>query len=105
MQPVGATAVVQVADINKDTFTHNYQSAMSFLVLDFTYLEGRDGELLVKELATVDFHSNRVSSYLFKRPYAWEEVPMFNARMNQLLTTGVIGLMVIYSELETVLHR
>ena len=31
-------------------------------------------------MAAVDFHSNRFTSYLFKRPYGWEEVPMFNAR-------------------------
>jgi len=48
-------------------------------VIDLTYLEGRDGQLLVKELAAVDSHSNRVSSYVFKTPYSWEEVPMFNA--------------------------
>jgi hypothetical protein len=55
---------------------------MSLSVIDFTYLEGRDGDTVVKELAAVDSHSNRVSSYVFKRPYGWEEIPMFNARMN-----------------------
>ena len=45
---------------------------MSLLVIDFTYLEGKDGELMVKELATVESHNNRVSSYVFKRPYSWE---------------------------------
>ena len=44
---------------------------MSLLVTDFTYLEGRDGELLVKELATVDSNRNRMSSYIFKKPYEW----------------------------------
>ena len=68
---------------------------MSLLVINFTYLEGRDGELLVKELAAVDSHRNRVSSYIFKKPYGWEEVPMFNARINELLATGVIGMMVM----------
>jgi hypothetical protein len=33
---------------------------MPFLVIDFTFLEGRDGELVIKELAAVDYHSNRV---------------------------------------------
>ena len=80
---------------------------MSLLVIDFTYLEGRDGELLVKELATVDSHRNRVSSYIFKKPYGWEEVPMFNARINEAIDHGCNWNDgdVLYSELETVLHR
>ena len=44
--------------------SHDYQSAMSLLVIYFTFFEGRDGELVVKELAVVDSHSNRVSSCL-----------------------------------------
>ena len=84
LRPVGATAeVVQIADINKGKFTHDYQSAISLLVIDFMFLEGRDGELVLKELAVVDSHSNRVSSYVFKRPYSWEEVPAFNARIKR----------------------
>ena len=51
---------------------------MSLLVSVFTYLEGRDGDTMVKELAAVDFQSNRFSSYVFKRPYGWEDIPMFN---------------------------
>jgi hypothetical protein len=80
---------------------------MSLLVTDFTYLDRRDGELVVKELAAVDSHSKRVSSCVFKRPYYWEEVPMFNARMNQPIehrcnwNDGDVP----YSELETVLHH
>jgi len=35
-----------------------------------------------KDLAAVDFQSNRVASYLFKRPYGLEELPTFNARIN-----------------------
>jgi len=39
--PVGAAAaVLQVRYINKGKFTHDYQSAMSLLVIDFTFLEG-----------------------------------------------------------------
>ena len=65
----GAAAVVQIADINEGKFSHeSHQSAMSLLVIDFTFLEGRDGELVVKELAVVDSHGNRVSSNVFKRP-------------------------------------
>ena len=69
---------------------------MSLLVIDFTYLEGKDGELVVKELATVDSHNDRVSSYVFKRPYSWEDLSMFNVRLNEALTTGVIGMMDSY---------
>jgi hypothetical protein len=61
---------------------------MSLLVIDFTYLEGRDGEIFVKELAAVDFHTRRVSLYIFKRSYGWEELPQFNAGMNEVITHG-----------------
>jgi len=40
---------------------------MSLLVIDFTYLDRKDGELVVKELAAVDSHSNRISLYVSKR--------------------------------------
>ena len=55
---------MQAADINKGKFTSNYQSAMSFLVINFTSLEGRDGEIVVKDLAAVDSHNKSVSSCL-----------------------------------------
>jgi hypothetical protein len=63
---------------------------MSLLVIDFTYLEGRDGELVVKDLAAADFHGNRVSSYeyVFKRPQSWEDVPLFNSQMNEAIDHG-----------------
>ena len=41
MQPVGAAAVMQVAYINKGTFTHTCQSAISRLMSGFVYLERR----------------------------------------------------------------
>ena len=69
---------------------------MSLIVIDFTILERRDAEIVVKELAVVDSSNKRVSSYVFKKPYGWEEVPPFNARMNQALTTGVFGMMAMY---------
>jgi hypothetical protein len=76
---------------------------MSLLVFHFTFLEGRDGDIVVKELAAVDSHNNRVSSYVFKRPYGWQ----FNARMNQAIDHGCNcnDVDVLYSELETVLNR
>ena len=61
---------------------------MTLLVIDFTYLEGRDDDIVFKELAAVDSHSNRFSSYVFKRPYGWEEIPMFNGRMNEAIYHG-----------------
>ena len=81
MQSVGAAAVVQVAYINKSTFPYTCQSAMSLLMSGFIYLEGRDGEFMVKELAAADSHSNK-ASYAFKRTYGWEEVPLLDARIN-----------------------
>jgi len=75
-------------------------------VIDFTFLGRRDGELVVKELAVVDSHSNSVSSYVFKRPYTWEELPAFNTRMNQAIDHGFNWNEgdVLYSALETLLH-
>jgi len=42
---------------------------MPLIVIDFTFLDGRDNEIVVKELAVADSHSNKLSSYAFKRPY------------------------------------
>ena len=61
-----AAAVVQAADVNKGHFNQNYPSTLYLLVIDFTHLEGRDSEIMVKELAAVDSHTNRASSYVFK---------------------------------------
>ena len=98
---------MQIEDIKEGKFSHDYQSAMPLLVIDFTFLEGRDGELVIKELVVVDSHSKRVSSYVFKGPYSWEDVPGLNARINQAIDHGCNWNDgdVLYSELETVLHR
>jgi hypothetical protein len=37
-------------------------------VIDFNYLLGWDGEIVVKELAFLDRQDNRVSTYMFKSP-------------------------------------
>jgi hypothetical protein len=80
---------------------------MSLTVIDFTFLEGRDNEIVVKKMAVADSHINRVSSYVFKKPYGWEEVPMFNTRMNQAIGHGCKWNDgdVPYSELETATSR
>jgi len=98
---------MQTTDINKVRTVIFYQLTMSLLVIDFTYLEGRDGDIVVKELSVVDFHSNSVASYLFKRPYGWEEVPLFNAHISEAIDHGCNwnGGDVLYSGLETVVHR
>jgi len=107
LQPIGAAAVVQSTDINKCTYTQDYQSAMSLLVIDFIFLEERDGEIVVKELAAVDSHRNSASSYVFKSPYSWEETPSFNAQINPAINHGCNWYdgEILYSELETMLHR
>ena len=98
---------MQTTNINKVRTIIFYQLTMSVLVIDFTYLQGRDCDIEVKDMAAVDFHSNSVVSYLFKRPYGWDEVPMFNVRINEAIDHGCNWNDgdVIYSELETVLHR
>jgi hypothetical protein len=61
--------------------------------------------MVFKELADVDSNSSRVSSYAFKRLYCLEEVPMFNARINQPIDHGCNWNEgnVMYSELENML--
>jgi len=61
---------------------------MSLLVIYFTYLKGRGGDFMVKELSRGDSHSNGVSSHVFKRPYSWEDLPSFNVRLNQAIDHG-----------------
>ena len=79
---------------------------MTIIVIDINCGKG-DNEIVVKELAVAYSHSNRVSPYVFKRPYVWEDVLIFNARMNQSIdywcnwNDGDVS----YSELQTVLHR
>jgi len=51
---------VQTTNINKVRTLTFYQLTLSLLVIDFTYLEGSDCDIVVKVLAAVDFHSSRV---------------------------------------------
>ena len=53
---------MQTTNINNVRTFIFYQLAMSLLVIVFTYLEGRDGDVVVKELAAVNFQSNSVAS-------------------------------------------
>ena len=55
---------MQTTNINTVRTVIFYQLTVSLLVIDFTNLEGRDGDIVVKELAAVDFHSTRIASYL-----------------------------------------
>ena len=50
---------MEVADIEVRTF--KLTSLQCHSVIDFTFLEGRDDEIVVKELAVADSQSNRVS--------------------------------------------
>ena len=45
--PVEAATVVQATDINKLRTLIFYQSTMSLLVIYFTYLEGRDVDVVI----------------------------------------------------------
>jgi len=51
--------VVKATIINKVCTVIFYQLTMSLLLIDFTYLEGRDFDIVVKELPAVDFQSSR----------------------------------------------
>jgi hypothetical protein len=80
---------------------------MSLVVIDFSFLEGRDNEIVVKELAVANSRRNRVSSYVFKKPYCWDELRIFNAGLNSFITHSINWSDgdILYSELQTVLHR
>ena len=63
-------------------------------VIDFTYLEGKDGEL-VNKLAAVDTHNSRVYSYL--RDLTTGRIcHCLNLEWIKLLTMGVIGMKIMY---------
>ena len=79
---------MQTTTINKVRRLICFQLKMSLLVIDFTYLEGRDVGIVVKDLTAVDFQSNSVASYLFNRPCGYEELPVFNARINEAIDHG-----------------
>jgi hypothetical protein len=80
---------------------------MALPVTDVTCLEGRAGELVVKELAVTDSQSNRVSIYVFKKPYSWMKVPGFNAPMNCAIDRGCKWnyVDILSSELESIVNR
>lgn len=90
-----AAAVVQVADKYKGKLSHNYQSVMALLVIDFPYLEWGDGELVVKELAAADSHSYRILSYVFKRPTRGKKYHRLSPEWIRLLTTDIIAMMLV----------
>jgi len=92
---------VHPTNINKVRTVIFYQSTMFLLVIDFTYLEGRNGDIVV------DFQSIRVSSHVFKRPYGCDEIPIFKARINEAIDHGCNwnDSHVLYSELDTVVNR
>jgi hypothetical protein len=61
---------------------------MALLLIDFKYLYGRNNSLVVKELAVVDPHNDRVSLFKFKSPYALHELPSFVRRLNTGINNG-----------------
>ena len=65
LRPVGRGAVVQVADINESTYIQTYHSTMSLLMIDLTFLEEQDNEIVVKDLAVADSHSKTISLNVF----------------------------------------
>jgi len=69
---------------------------MSPLLIDSTYLDGRNGDIMVKEFAAVDFQSKRDSYYVFKRPTAGRNYQCLTPEWIKLSTKGVIGMMVMY---------
>ena len=100
----------EVCSTHRDEFTNfmgSPRKAMSLLMTDLPYLEGRNGEPVVRELAAIDSHiTGSHHTSLRDRP-SWKEVPMFNARMNQAIEHGCNWYDgdIPYSELETATSR
>jgi hypothetical protein len=69
---------------------------MSLVVIDFTFLEGRDNEIVVKELTVAHSRSNKVSSYVFKKPYCWDQLPMLPLNLIAPLTTVLNGTIAMF---------
>ena len=76
---------MQVSGTTKVTYTHKYESTMFLLMIDFTYLEEKYGELVVKYFSVFNSCSSRASSCGFKRPYRWENLSFFNVKMNEAI--------------------
>jgi hypothetical protein len=75
---------------------------------DWFYLFGREGWWDGCEGAGIcRFYEQQSVIVCLKRPYAWEEVPMLNARINQAMDRGCNWNDgdILYSELEIILHR
>ena len=85
---------MQIADINKGTYIQTYQSTMSLIVIDFTFLEGRDNEV-VKELAVADSHNKSRHMSLRDRT-AGKKYLCLMLESIRLLAMGVTGMMVIF---------
>jgi len=71
-RPVGAAAAadVQIADIRKVMFIHDYQHLCPSYLLNSQFFGGRDYEIVVKNLAAVYSPSNKISTYVFRRTVA-----------------------------------
>jgi len=95
---------VQVSGINNGTYTYNYQSTVSLLVIDFT-LKERMVNLLSRSCRL--WTPIVTGSHMFKRLYSWEELSLFSVKMNEAIDHGCNWNdgYVPYSELRTVLHR
>lgn len=62
----------------------------------FHLFEGRDGELVVKELAVADSQSKWVSSYLFQKPRSGRKCMDLTLEWTLQVITDVMGMMAIY---------
>lgn len=71
------------------------------LVVDFTFVIGRHGERVVKELAIVDVEDNRLQSYYFQPPYVTssDEINYSASSRGANWNDGNVP----YDELETIL--
>ena len=96
LRPVGVVAFAYATNINKVRILIFYQSKMSLLVTDFTYLKGWDGDIVVKgwHLSTSRVTgSHRMS---LRDRAAGRKYRCLTPEWMKQSTTDVIGMMVIY---------
>src|SRR5437868_8799489 len=57
-----------------------------YVIVDVECFYGKDGELVIKELAIVNPVTNQTQSYIFNSPYEWETIPEKFKGTNRWLT-------------------
>src|SRR5688572_29029286 len=83
---------------------------MPYCIIDIECLRGRNGDLIIKEMAIVNPYTRQVQSFLFRAPYSWKCLPAKVKGCNRWLTDCLHGLRwddgyIPYHELKGILSQ